>query len=144
MSRRRLFTAQPGASLRVRQPVVVDAGVLGAVLFDEPEGPAALREIGGMALHAPQLIDYEIASIALAKARAGSGELAAQGLTDYRVLALERVPVDPIAQASLAMSYRLTSYDAAYLWLAASLQAPLVTFDAKLARAARRHLGSDD
>jgi len=144
MSRRRLFTAQPGASLRVRQPVVVDAGVLGAVLFDEPEGPAALREIGGMALHAPGLIDYEIASIALAKARAGSGDLAAQGLTDYRVLALERVSVDPIAQASLAMSYRLTSYDAAYLWLAASLQAPLVTFDAKLARAARRHLASDD
>lgn len=144
MSRRRLFSAQPGAALRVRRPVVVDAGVLSAVLFDEAEGPAALRQIAGMTLHAPQLIDYEIASAALAKARAGLGDIAAQGLSDYKVLALERVWVEPVAQAALAMSYRITSYDAAYLWLAAALQAPLVTFDAKLARAARRHLGSDD
>jgi predicted nucleic acid-binding protein len=144
MSRRRLFSAQPGASLRVRRPVVVDAAVLAAVLFDEPEGPAALRELAGMSLHAPQLIDYEMASVALAKARAGLGDIAAQGLADYKVLALERAWVEPVAQASLAMSYRITSYDAAYLWLAAALQAPLITFDTKLARAARRHLGSDD
>jgi predicted nucleic acid-binding protein len=97
-----------------------------------------------MTLHAPQLIDYELASIALAKARAGLGDIAAQGLADYRQLALERAWVEPVAQAALAMSYKISSYDAAYLWLAAALQAPLITFDTRLARAARRHLGSDD
>jgi predicted nucleic acid-binding protein len=79
--------------------VVVDAAVLAAVLFDEPEGPAALRELAGMSLHAPQLIDYEMASVALAKARAGLGDIAAQGLADYKVLALERAWVEPVAQA---------------------------------------------
>jgi predicted nucleic acid-binding protein len=44
------------------------------------------------------------------------------------------------AQYALAMRYRLSAYDAAYLWLAGSLQAPLATFDAKLAGAARDYL----
>jgi predicted nucleic acid-binding protein len=37
----------------------------------------------------------------------------------------------------LAERGRLTAYDAAYLWLARSLRAPLVTFDEALARASR-------
>jgi predicted nucleic acid-binding protein len=49
-----------------------------------------------------------------------------------------------MALVGLGLSYRISVRDAAYLWLAADLKAPLVTFDAKLARAARRHLGSDD
>jgi hypothetical protein len=52
-----------------------------------------------MSLHAPQLIDYEMASVALAKARAGLGDIAAQGLADYKVLALERAWVEPVAPA---------------------------------------------
>lgn len=141
---RRVWTAEPGASLRMRRPVVVDAGVLAAVLFDEPERTAAVKALAGMALCAPQWADVEIASVGLAKAREGLGEVAAQGLADYRQLALERVAVDPMALVGLGLSYRVSVRDAAYLWLAADLQAPLVTFDAKLARAARRHLGSDD
>jgi len=141
---RSLFRAEPGASLRMRAPIVVDSGVLAAVLFDEPECNTALRQISGMTLYAPQLIDYELASVALEKARAGLGEIAAQGLADLKVLALERVRVEPIAQTTLAMSFRLSSFDAAYLWLAAELKAPLVTFDARLAKAARKHLFSGD
>ena len=41
---------------------------------------------------------------------------------------------------ALAQRYKLTAYDAAYLWLAERLEAPLATFDAALARAAREHL----
>jgi predicted nucleic acid-binding protein len=140
---RRVLLAQPAAALRGRHPVVVDCGVLAAVLFDEPERDAALRALTGAALHAPWLIDFEIASAAAHKARSGLAETAAQGLSDYRVLALQRLPVDPFVQVGLSISYRVSTYDAAYLWLAAELKAPLVTFDAKLARAARRHLGSD-
>lgn len=141
---RAVYRAEPGASLRVRRPIVVDCAVLAAVLFDEPGRVQALRQMAGMSLHAPQLIDYEMASVALAKAREGLGEVAAQGLSDFRRLALERAWVDPMAQAALAMSYQISSYDAAYLWLAAELKAPLVTLDARLARAARRHLGADE
>jgi hypothetical protein len=70
----------------------------------------------------------------------GLGDVAAQGLTDYRAFAIERVRVDPFVQAGLAMSYGLSTYEAAYLWLAAEMKVALVTFDARLARAARRHL----
>jgi predicted nucleic acid-binding protein len=140
---RRVLRVAPPTALRMRHPVVVDCGVLAAVLFDEAERDAALRRLAGAALHAPWLLDFEIASAAAHAARAGRGEVAARGLADYRALAIERVPVDPFAQAGLAMSYGITTYDAAYLWLAAALRAPLVTFDAALARAARRHLGAD-
>jgi predicted nucleic acid-binding protein len=40
------------------------------------------------------------------------------------------------------MRYKLSGYDAAYLWLAAELKAPLATFDKKLAAAAQAHLSS--
>lgn len=142
--KRRLFLAEPLMGSRARRPVVVDAGVLAAVLFDEPEREAAARQLAGTALHAPLLLDAEIAHVAHGKARAGLAEMAAQGLTDFRTLALQRVPVDPFVQVGLAMSYGITTDDAAYLAVAAKIQAPLVTFDAKLARAARRHLGAPD
>ncbi len=42
-----------------------------------------------------------------------------------------------LERCELARHRRLTVYDAAYLWLARSLDAELVTFDRKLARAVR-------
>ena len=38
----------------------------------------------------------------------------------------------------------LTAYDAAYLLLAATLQAPLLTFDQRLSQAAQRHLSGGE
>jgi predicted nucleic acid-binding protein len=139
----RIRVAQPSVALRARHPVVVDAAVLAAVLFDEPGRDAALHHLAGTTLHAPWLVDCEIASVAVRKAAAGLGEIAAQGLADFRTLALQRSAVDPAAIAGLALSYGITPYDAAYLWLAAHLKAPLITFDAALDRAARRHLGTE-
>ena len=45
-----------------------------------------------------------------------------------------------LAQYALAQRYGLSAYDAAYLWVAGSLKAPLATFDAKLAEAAQLYL----
>ena len=48
------------------------------------------------------------------------------------------VPIAPLELLQLARETDLTIYDAAYLQAARRLGYPLVTFDAKLARHARR------
>ncbi len=55
---------------------------------------------------------------------------------------LSRAIVKAAESFELATRYNLSAYDAAYLWLAAKLKAPLATFDAKLGEAARAHLAS--
>ena len=48
----------------------------------------------------------------------------------------------PGGKEELALRYDLSTYDAAYLWLAAGLKAPLATLDRRLGEAAQRHLQS--
>ena len=50
-------------------------------------------------------------------------------------------PVNTADSFDLPLRYNLSGYDAAYLWLAAKLKAPLATFDQKLGEAAKTHLG---
>ncbi len=138
-----LYVVEPPASYLVRPPLVVDCSVLSAVLFEEPMRDDALRQLSGRAMHAPTLLDHEIANVATKKQRqnwpADSIDMA---LADYAEhdIALHRIDVK--AQVALAARYGLSAYEAAYLWLAAELKAPLATFDHKLAVAAREHLGN--
>ena len=62
------------------------------------------------------------------------------GLADAISMSISLHPIDALAVAALAERYQLSAYDAAYLWLAADLQCPLATLDAKLAEAAQAHL----
>ena len=57
-------------------------------------------------------------------------------------MAIELHEIDVQAVYALALRYQLSAYDAAYLWLAAELKAPLATFNAKLATAAQAHLST--
>ena len=66
-----LIVAQPQAPYASRQPLVVDASVLACALFGEAQNDLAISWMRGHALAAPQLVDYEIANIALNKARRG-------------------------------------------------------------------------
>jgi predicted nucleic acid-binding protein len=138
-----LYLAEPPAAYLVRPPLVVDCSVLSAVLFEEPMRDEALHQLAGRSMHAPTLLDNEIANVATKKQRqswpAESIDLA---LADYAEhdIALHRVDVR--AQVELAIRYGLSACDAAYLWLAADLKVPLATFDRKLAEAAREHLGA--
>ena len=138
-----LYVAEPPASYLVRPPLVVDCSVLSAVLFEEPMRDEALRQLVGRAMHAPTLLDHEIANVAVKKQRQHwPGDSIAMALADYAEhdIALHRI--DAKAQVALAIRYGLSAYDAAYLWLASELKAPLATFDHKLALAARAHLGA--
>ena len=137
------YVAEPPAAFAVRPPLVVDCSALSAVLFDEPARDEALARLIGRSLHAPNLLDYEIASVALKKRRHGwQADALAQALADYAAQDIALHPVDLAAQCELAVRYELSAYDAAYLWLAAELKAPLATFDRRLAEAAQAHLST--
>ena len=136
-----LHVAEPPAAYLGRPPMVVDCSVLTAVLFQEPSRDVALHTLAGKSLHAPWLLDSEIVNVAVKKSRGGAPQsMVGDALEGYVQHGIELHRPDLQAQYSLAVRYRLPGYDAAYLWLAGALQAPLATFDAKLAEAARDYL----
>ncbi|HET8747963.1 MAG TPA: type II toxin-antitoxin system VapC family toxin [Ramlibacter sp.] len=136
-----LHVAEPPPAFLGRPPMVVDCSVLSAVLFAEDLRDDAMRIIAGKSLHAPFLLDTEFVSVAIKKSRAGwPGSVVGDALARYAQQQIELHRADVQAQYALALRYGLSAYDAAYLWLAGFLQAPLATFDAKLAKAARAYL----
>lgn len=140
-----LHLAEPPAAYARRPRIVADATVLAAAVFGEADQDPAVALLQGRSLAAPHLVDYEMTSVALKKLRrAGlTVDAVTASLDAFTALAIERHPIDPPAVLALAQRYRLTAYDAAYLWLAERLEAPLATFDAALGRAAQDYLTGD-
>lgn len=142
-SRHVVHVAEPPAGYLGRPPIVVDCSVLSAALFEEESRDAAWQALAGKTLHAPMLLDSEIVSVALKKHRARAPDAIVQrGLSRYVEQEIELHRPDVHAQYVLALRFGVSGYDAAYLWLAGMLQAPLATFDSKLAKAARAYLAS--
>lgn len=113
---------------------VVDASVLAAVAFGEPRADEAARRLRGVELHAPILLAFELANVAVIKSRRFPTDAAGfeRGLESILSLALTWEPVSPVEVCRLADETGLSAYDAAYLWVAFRLEAPLLTFDRSL------------
>ena len=142
-AQRTLYVAEPPVAYLVRPPMVVDCSAICGILFDEPWRADAIARIAGKTLYAPYLLNHELISVTLKKHRQQwSRESITSALEDYVQYQIELRETDINAQFDLALRYKLSAYDAAYLWLAAELKAPLATFDEKLAAAARSHLAS--
>ena len=137
-----LYIAEPPAQYLARPPVVVDGSALAGLLFHEEWEALAAEKIHGRTLHAPFLLQIEIASVALKKQRKGFSDIVTDAMAQYAELDINLYRVEPQDALALALRYQLSAYDAAYLWLAAELKAPLATFDEKLGRAAQLHLAS--
>ena len=138
------YVAEPPAHYLVQPPLVVDCSMLAGLLFQEAWERQAGDLIEGKTLHAPHLLATELTSVALKKHKLGTPELAQDGLAAFAQLDIALYEVPPEPALDLALRYKLSAYDAAYLWLAAELKMPLATFDAALAAAARTHLASLD
>jgi predicted nucleic acid-binding protein len=140
----RLKVAEPRAAYSWRPPLVADASVLAAALFKEQGRDEARALLHSRSLHAPYLLDFEIANVSMKKLRHDglSAEAVAEALRAFRRFPIERHAVDMEQMTVLAQRYGLTAYDAAYLCIADELAAPLATLDDKLAGAARVYLGS--
>jgi predicted nucleic acid-binding protein len=94
-------------------------------------------------LHAPALLDFEVASALRGHALAGklSEPRLNEALADFAALQVERYPMTDQLGSVVALRSNFTAYDAAYVVLAQALGAPIVTADAKLLEASR--LGVD-
>jgi predicted nucleic acid-binding protein len=119
---------------------VVDASAMAALLFDEPSGRAVARILEGGHLAAPAILPCELASVTLKKIalrpEQEPGLRAAARLFERMGVDLVAVPIEAIVR--IARRTGLSAYDAAYVWLAAELEAVLVTLDRSLKKGARR------
>lgn len=116
--------------------LVVDASVIAAIIFGEPEGSRMVTYLEDETLVAPSLIDFELASIALKKIRRVPQRMpeVIAALERSEGLKIDRVAVPRVDVCSLAAETGLTAYDAAYMWVAMSMNTELVTLDHRLAR----------
>jgi len=119
--------------------IVLDASALVELLLGTDLG----RSIGvriadpGLGLHTPHLADVEVTQALRRYAREGTlpADSAAAALAELRSLDLERHSHEPLLERAWALRANLTAYDAVYVALAEALAAPLLTCDARLARA---------
>ena len=119
--------------------IVVDASALLEVLLRTKAAPAVEAALfaPGITLHAPHLIDVEIAQVL--RRYTAAGEIAqtrgSAALDDLADLPLTRYPHDVLLPRIWTLRHNLTAYDAAYVALAEALDAPLLTRDRRLAGA---------
>jgi predicted nucleic acid-binding protein len=119
---------------------VSDASLVVDLLIDGGErGSWAAEQVASAGrLHAPHVLDLEVASAFRGRLRAGelSARRAGVALGDLRELPIERYPATELLERIWQLRDRMTPYDAAYVSLAEALALPLVTMDRRLSRAA--------
>jgi predicted nucleic acid-binding protein len=110
------------------------------LLLGGPAAPAIRKRLSAPAesLHAPHLIDVELAQVLRRfHARGELGDARArEALSLFAALEVTRYAHQPLMSRVWAWRASLTAYDAVYVALAEALPAPLLTLDRKLAAAA--------
>ena len=120
--------------------IVVDASALIELLLpSDAAGTVAARLFdSGDSLAAPHLIDVEAAQVLRRYAQAGEidSRRGREAMADLADMPIRRYPHDVLLPRVWDLRHNLTAYDATYVALAEALDAPLVTRDRRLARAA--------
>lgn len=119
--------------------IVVDASVILELLLNRSPAKQIARRILNPAetLHVPHLLDLEVAQVLRRYVLGGEVDpgRAALALNDLADLPLIRYPHDLLLPRIWGLRHNLTAYDAAYVALAESLDAVLITRDTRLAKA---------
>jgi predicted nucleic acid-binding protein len=119
--------------------IVIDASAVVPLLIDPAATTEALqaRLHRESALHAPHLLDVEVAHALRRRVLGGGLSLAhaRRAIRRLAVLPLVRWPHERLLGRTLALRDRLSAYDAAYVALAEGLGATLLTRDTRIARA---------
>ncbi len=123
--------------------IVVDASALLEVLLRTSVAVTVEERLfhAGETLHAPHLLDVEVAQVIRRYAAAGEldEERGRAALVDLGDFPLRRYPHGFLLQRAWELRDSLTAYDAVYVALAEVLDAPLLTRDRRLASAAGHH-----
>lgn len=119
--------------------IVLDASAVVELLLSTPTGARVAARIAprSESLHAPHLLDVEVAS-ALRRLEALhviSMTDAQQAVADLGALDVTRYAHDVLLARIWQLRPNVTPYDACYLALAEALGAPLLTCDARLSSA---------
>ena len=119
--------------------IVVDASALLEALLRTPAAAAVEERLFDVrhTLHAPHLIDIEVAQVL--RRYAATGQIkpgrCRDALDDLSDFPLHRYPHDVLVPRVWELRHNLTAYDAVYVALAEALDARLVTRDRRLAAA---------
>ncbi len=123
--------------------IVIDASALLEVLLETPAAAGVTDWIGipGETVHAPHLIDLEVAQVVrrLTALRLVEAERGRAALLDLASFPLHRHSHFQLLPDIWQFRNNLTAYDAAYVALSRVLDAPLLTRDGRLVSAARRY-----
>jgi predicted nucleic acid-binding protein len=116
---------------------VIDASALVDLLADPRRGGAVAGRLIDRDLHAPAHLDAEVLSGLGRLHRAGAltAERVRALLIEFAAAPITRHPLGPLLPGAWQRRHRLRLADALYAELAEALRAPLITTDARLARA---------
>jgi predicted nucleic acid-binding protein len=124
--------------------IVVDASALLEALLRTPAAAAVEQRLfeAGQSLHAPHLLDVEVAQVVRRYAANGAieAERGRMALFDLADFPIRRYPHGFLLSRVWQLRNNLTAYDAVYVALAEALDAPLLTRDRRLADTANRHV----
>jgi predicted nucleic acid-binding protein len=119
--------------------IVLDASAALEVLLGSGPGRALAARIDDptVTLHAPHLLAVEVTQVLRRQTSLGNLTAARAGdaVADLAALDLVRYEHEPFLPRIWALRDNLTAYDAVYVALAETLDAPLVTLDRRVADA---------
>jgi len=120
--------------------IVLDASAAVAVFLNLEPGAPRIRERMSAEdddLHVPHLFEIEVMNVLRSYSLKGalSQERARLALSRLSTMRITRYPHTALLSRVWELRDNVTAYDAAYIALAETLEAPLLTTDARLARA---------
>lgn len=119
--------------------IVLDASAVLELLLGTTHGHRIAVRIADptLGLHAPHLVDIEVAQALRRYVMSGQLDVVAatSALENFREFDLERHEHEPLLPRVWALRQNLTAYDAVYVALAEALDTTLLTCDGRLARA---------
>jgi predicted nucleic acid-binding protein len=119
--------------------IVIDPSAVVDALVGDPANPNLLALLADEDLHAPALLDFEVASALRGHLLGGKLDPVRldEAVADFAAFHIERHQMTSLLGHLLDLRDNFTVYDAAYLVLAQALEAPVVSADAKLKEAMR-------